>query len=59
MSIVFQSAGAFDAVLCRHWAEGGAGARELAIAVEAACKVQLNDFISTFPFHLILQYPFC
>lgn len=50
MSIVFQSAGAFDAVLCRHWAEGGAGARELAIAVEAACKVQLNDFISTFPF---------
>mmetsp|Transcript_20033 Transcript_20033/g.36370 ORF Transcript_20033/g.36370 Transcript_20033/m.36370 type:complete len:653 (-) Transcript_20033:155-2113(-) len=30
-------AGAFDAVLSNHWAEGGAGAADLARAVEAAC----------------------
>ena len=35
--------GAFDAVLCRHWAEGGKGAAELAAAVEAACN-QTSDF---------------
>jgi len=34
-------AGAFDAVLSNHWAEGGAGAKDLAIAVEKAC--QSND----------------
>ena len=31
-------AGAFDAVLSNHWAEGGAGAADLAKAVDAACK---------------------
>jgi len=31
-------AGAFDAVLSNHWAEGGAGAEDLAKAVDAACK---------------------
>lgn len=31
-------AGAFDAVLSNHWAEGGAGAAKLAKAVERACK---------------------
>ncbi len=31
-------AGAFDAVLSNHWAEGGAGAADLAKAVERACK---------------------
>ena len=41
-----EGAGAFDAVLSRHWAEGGAGARELALAVEAACQVKttINNF---------------
>jgi formate--tetrahydrofolate ligase len=34
-------AGAFDAVLANHWAEGGAGAADLARAVEKAC--QAND----------------
>eukprot|EP00568_Trieres_chinensis_P004438 CAMPEP_0183304582 /NCGR_PEP_ID=MMETSP0160_2-20130417/9622_1 /TAXON_ID=2839 ORGANISM="Odontella Sinensis, Strain Grunow 1884" /NCGR_SAMPLE_ID=MMETSP0160_2 /ASSEMBLY_ACC=CAM_ASM_000250 /LENGTH=658 /DNA_ID=CAMNT_0025467663 /DNA_START=137 /DNA_END=2113 /DNA_ORIENTATION=- len=31
-------AGAYDAVMSNHWAEGGAGAADLARAVEAACK---------------------
>jgi formyltetrahydrofolate synthetase len=34
-------AGAFDAVLANHWAEGGLGAKELALAVVRACKA--ND----------------
>lgn len=31
------AAGAYDAVLSNHWAEGGAGAADLAAAVERAC----------------------
>lgn len=34
-------AGAFDAVLSNHWAEGGAGAADLAAAVARACEA--ND----------------
>lgn len=34
---VSMDAGAFDAVLSNHWAEGGAGAADLARAVEQAC----------------------
>lgn len=34
-------AGAFDAVLSNHWAKGGAGAADLAAAVQKAC--QAND----------------
>merc|ERR1719242_1117369 len=30
--------GAFDAVLCNHWALGGPGAKNLALAVEKACE---------------------
>lgn len=30
-------AGAYDAVLANHWAKGGAGAKDLAVAVEKAC----------------------
>jgi methylenetetrahydrofolate dehydrogenase (NADP+)/methenyltetrahydrofolate cyclohydrolase/formyltetrahydrofolate synthetase len=33
-----QAAGAFDAVLCRHWASGGPGAAELARAVDRATQ---------------------
>lgn len=36
-------AGAFNAVLSNHWAEGGAGAADLAEAVVAACKACDND----------------
>nr|XP_022911778.1 C-1-tetrahydrofolate synthase, cytoplasmic [Onthophagus taurus] len=35
--------GAFDAVVCNHWAEGGAGAVGLADAVIKACETQ-NSF---------------
>eukprot|EP00536_Pseudo-nitzschia_multiseries_P003745 jgi/Psemu1/64298/estExt_Genemark1.C_590023 len=35
------AAGAFDAVLSDHWAQGGAGAADLASAVDKACKA--ND----------------
>ncbi|XP_074645002.1 C-1-tetrahydrofolate synthase, cytoplasmic-like [Tubulanus polymorphus] len=31
-------AGAFDAVICNHWAEGGAGAVELGHALDRACE---------------------
>ena len=31
-------AGAYDAVMSNHWAEGGAGATNLAIAVQKACE---------------------
>ena len=34
-------AGAYDAVMSNHWAEGGAGAANLAIAVQKACET--ND----------------
>jgi formyltetrahydrofolate synthetase len=36
-------AGAFDAVLANHWAEGGAGAADLARAVESACIANDED----------------
>ena len=38
-----RGAGAFDAIVCRHWARGGEGAVELGNAVEAACS-QPSDF---------------
>jgi len=37
-------AGAFDAVMSNHWAEGGQGATKLALAVEKACKTGENNF---------------
>ncbi|XP_046627314.1 C-1-tetrahydrofolate synthase, cytoplasmic isoform X3 [Neodiprion virginianus] len=37
-------AGAFDAVICTHWAKGGEGALELADAVIAATKKPTRDF---------------
>jgi len=38
-----RQSGAFDAVICKHWAEGGKGALELAKAVDRACQ-QTSDF---------------
>ena len=38
-----KSHGAFDAVCCRHWAEGGKGAADLARAVVSACT-EPSDF---------------
>merc|ERR1711872_761371 len=37
-----KESGAFDAVLCSHWAQGGAGAKELAEAVERASRQRLS-----------------
>lgn len=34
--------GAYDAVICSHWARGGAGAADLAAAVEAATSQPSN-----------------
>ncbi|KAH3846726.1 hypothetical protein DPMN_089028, partial [Dreissena polymorpha] len=34
--------GAFDAIICNHWAEGGRGAGDLAQAVERACSQPSN-----------------
>lgn len=36
-------AGAFDAVVSNHWAEGGAGAEKLARAVEKACAATKSE----------------
>ena len=38
-----QCVGAFDAVLCSHWKDGGAGARDLADAVDRATQTP-SDF---------------
>ena len=37
-----RQAGAFDAVICNHWAKGGAGAVDLANAVEKATEQPSN-----------------
>ncbi len=36
--------GAFDAVICTHWSDGGAGAAELADAVIKACNESNDNF---------------
>ena len=36
MSKLAKEAGAFDAIICNHWAKGGPGAKDLAVAVEKA-----------------------
>lgn len=48
-----KEAGAFDAVICTHWAEGGRGARRLAERVLAAC----DDGKSQFRFLYELDLP--
>jgi methylenetetrahydrofolate dehydrogenase (NADP+)/methenyltetrahydrofolate cyclohydrolase/formyltetrahydrofolate synthetase len=45
---IAQEAGAEDAVPTEHWAKGGAGARELAEAVMAACE-KPSDFKFLYP----------
>lgn len=36
--------GAYDAVICTHWSDGGAGATDLADAVIKACDVPNDKF---------------
>jgi len=51
-----KEAGAADAVLANHWAEGGAGAAELARAVQKACKeARREDFKFLYPLDLPLK----
>lgn len=38
-----KAAGAFDAVLSDHWAKGGEGARDLAVAVQKACDLSNTE----------------
>jgi len=47
-------AGAFDAVVCSHWAEGGAGAMDLANAVKNAAK-EASDFKFLYDLSLSLE----
>jgi methylenetetrahydrofolate dehydrogenase (NADP+)/methenyltetrahydrofolate cyclohydrolase/formyltetrahydrofolate synthetase len=46
-----REAGAFDAIICSHWAQGGAGAVDLAKAVEKAC-VQPTNFKFLYDLHV-------
>jgi len=45
---IAKSSGAFNAVICSHWAEGGAGAAELASAVIEA-TAQPSEFKFLYP----------
>lgn len=51
-----KSAGAYDAVLANHWAEGGEGAKKLASAVKNACKsAKREDFKFLYPLDLPIK----
>jgi methylenetetrahydrofolate dehydrogenase (NADP+)/methenyltetrahydrofolate cyclohydrolase/formyltetrahydrofolate synthetase/formate--tetrahydrofolate ligase len=47
-------AGASDAVLAKHWAEGGEGAKALAEAVVAACE-EPNEFSYLYPLNMSIK----
>lgn len=51
---IAKDAGAEDAVMSNHWAEGGAGAVELAKAVEKACE-QPSNFQFLYPLDLPIK----
>ena len=42
MRKIAKESGAFDAVICNHWAKGGAGATDLADAVVRAAQAESN-----------------
>eukprot|EP01041_Mallomonas_annulata_P003438 gene3438-6825_t len=51
-------AGAFDAVVANHWAEGGAGAVDLALAVQRACvksREEGSPFRFLYPLELSIK----
>jgi len=49
-------AGAVAAILCTHWAHGGAGAKDLAQAVVTACsKKTQNDFKFLYPLDISIK----
>ncbi len=51
---IAREAGAADAVMTDHWARGGAGAVELARAVEAACR-RRTDFRFLYPLEMSIR----
>lgn len=48
-------AGAFDAVVCTHHAEGGAGAVDLGEAVQRACEQSPGEFRFLYPLELSIK----
>lgn len=49
-----RDAGAFDAIICSHWANGGRGAKELGEAVMKACSVE-SQFEFLYPLNIPLK----
>lgn len=54
---IAKEAGAFDAVLCTHWADGGAGAKDLAESIIKACATtkEENKFDFLYPSDLSIE----
>lgn len=50
-----REAGAFDALICSHWASGGKGAKELGAAVMRACSTEENNFKFLYPLNMTLK----
>ena len=55
MKTLALEAGAADAVLCSHWADGGVGAKKLAEAVHAATNSKSADFKFTYDLDLNIE----
>ncbi len=53
-----RKSGAYDAIVCNHWAEGGAGAKELGDAVMKACASP-SDFKLLYEVNLPLKVYHC
>ena len=52
-----RESGAFDAIVCSHWASGGAGAKGLGEAVIKACTTQ-SQFKFLYPLQMTLKVRF-
>jgi len=51
-----KAAGAYDALLCRHWALGGAGAADLATSVVQACgTTSVSNFRFLYDLNLTVE----
>lgn len=50
-----REAGAFDALICSHWATGGKGAKELGAAVMRASTTAENNFHFLYPLDIPLK----
>ena len=54
---IAKESGAFDAVLCTHWAEGGRGAKDLGESVIRACETtkEENNFNFLYPLDMSIE----